>query len=89
MTDPQSHRRRVALQQRVHETRRLLLEAADRLRDVDEATRRDQALHAADSHEEALELLVASHHQLRLLGSELRGETIRAPRPRAAVAGGI
>ena len=46
------HHDRVRLQRRVHRTRRLLLQAADRLLDVDLAIRRDDA----DSVEETLQL---------------------------------
>lgn len=84
MPDTFAHRRRVALQQRVHEARRLLLEAADHLLEVDAAARGDDAHRAATSHEHALALLDASHHQVRALGGELRGEPVRAPRPRVA-----
>lgn len=78
------HRRRVAVQQRVHETRRLLLEAAERLREVDEAANRDEADRATATHDEALALLSASTQQMRALGGELRGDIARVPRPQVA-----
>lgn len=65
------HQRRVALQQRVHETRRLLLEAADRLLDLDEAARRGELDRAATWHDQAAALVSASEHQLRRLESHL------------------
>lgn len=75
------HQRRVAVQQRVHETRRLLLEAADRLLELDEAARRDDAERAASVHHQAVALVAASTHQLRFLSREVLGEQHTATTP--------
>lgn len=75
------HQRRVALQQRVHETRRLLLEAADRLLDLDEAARRGELDLAAASHSQALALVSASNHQLSRLESHLSPDRDLAAAP--------
>lgn len=68
------HRRRVDLQQRVHEARRLLLEAAEQLIDLDEALRRGEGERAARAQQQAGALVAASGHQLRRLSARLEAE---------------
>lgn len=68
------HRRRIDLQQRVHEARRLLLEAADQLLDLDEALRRGEHERAAMAQRQAGALVAASGHQLRGLIARLDGD---------------
>lgn len=80
------HRQRVALQQHVHETRRLLLEAADRLLDLDAAARGEDLDQAAAWHDQAAALLAASEHHLQSLATHLPREHAAPPQPPAPAA---
>lgn len=61
------HHHRVQLQRRIHETRRMLLEAADHLLDVDEAVRVDDTDGAKRSHQQAMAIASAAQHELAKL----------------------
>lgn len=74
-----THLRHVELQRRVHETRRLLLEAADRLLDVDLALRTGDADRAVVARRQAAAITSAAQHDMAALDDRLpRRATARA-----------
>ena len=61
------HHDRVQLQRKVHDARRLLLEAADHLLDVDLATRADDAHRAEVARRQAESVTLAAKRQIEAL----------------------
>ncbi len=61
------HHDRVRLQRRVHRTRRLLLQAADQLLDVDIAIRGDDAARAEEALQLAAEIAAAAQDEIESL----------------------
>lgn len=61
------HHDRVRLQRRVHRTRRLLLQAADQLLDVDIAIRGDDAARAEEALQLAAEITAAAQDEIEAL----------------------
>lgn len=73
---PLDHHHRVALQHRVHDARRLLLEAADRLVDLDAAVQRGDAHLTAAAHRQATSLAAASQQLVDDLGSLVKADVV-------------
>lgn len=61
------HHDRVRLQRRVHRTRRLLLDAADQLLDVDLAIRGDDASRAEEALQLAAEIAASAQEEIEAL----------------------
>ena len=61
------HHDRVRLQRRVHRTRRLLLQAADQLLDVDLAIRGDDAARAEEALQFAAEITASAQDEIEAL----------------------
>jgi len=66
-----THLHHVTLQRRVHETRRLLLEAADRLLDVDLALRTGDQDRALAARRQAAAITSAAQHDIVALDEQL------------------